>query len=464
MSVFGTLSLAMGKKQNRKPVSVGFIALGCPKNMVDSEVMLAQIGQDGFVLSSDPDTADVVVINTCGFIEPAKEEAIEAIRQTVEQKKQGVVRKVVVTGCLSERMGENLAKEVKGIDAVVGLGERDQIAAIIRTCLSTKKYARTNVLVEHSEDGTHDDRGRLLITPGHWAYLRVSEGCNRKCSFCTIPAIRGKFRSKPQKMILAEAAELVENGAVELSIIAQDSNFYGRDMGIKNGLIALLAELEKIDTLKWIRLMYLYPAGIDDALIEAVVKSDKVVPYIDMPIQHINNDILKSMRRADTKEHTTELINKLRQALPDVALRTTVIVGYPGETDERFEELLEFVKWAGFDALGCFPFYPEPGTVAAELSDQLPDSVKQQRVDALMQAQQELVFAKMDAQIGRELAVLVDDAFEGEGIGRYYGQAPHIDSICKIQNCNANIGDFIRIKIAARDDYDFIVEETSDCP
>ncbi|MHC4961930.1 MAG: 30S ribosomal protein S12 methylthiotransferase RimO [Planctomycetota bacterium] len=435
---------------------MGFVGLGCPKNMVDSEAMLAQIGQDGFVLSGDPDAADVVVINTCGFIEPAKEEALDAIRQAVEQKKNGFVRKVVVTGCLSERMGEDLAREVKGIDAVVGLGERDKIAAIIRSCLSTKKYARTNVLVEHSEDGIHDDRGRLLITPGHWAYLRISEGCNRKCSFCTIPAIRGKFRSKPQDMILAEAAELVDNGAVELSIIAQDSNFYGRDMGVQNGLIALLTELEKIEKLKWIRLMYLYPAGVDDALIEAIAKSDKVVPYVDIPIQHINNDILKSMRRTDTKEHTTELINKLRQALPEVALRTTVIVGYPGETDERFSELLEFVKWAKFDALGCFPFYPEPGTVAAELADQLPDSVKQERVDALMQTQQELVFAKMDRQIGREMNVLVDDAFEGEGIGRYYGQAPHIDSICKIQNCQAAVGDFIQAKIIGRDDYDFV--------
>jgi ribosomal protein S12 methylthiotransferase len=452
----------MTKKHKGKPVSVGFVALGCPKNMVDSEAMLAQIGQDGFVLSGNPDAADVVVINTCGFIEPAKEEALDTIRQAVGQKKKGFVRKVVVTGCLSERMGEDLAREVKGIDAVVGLGERDKIAAIIRSCLSTKKYAPTNVLVEHSEDGIHDDRGRLLITPGHWAYLRISEGCNRKCSFCTIPAIRGKFRSKPQEMVLTEAAELVDNGAVELSIIAQDSNFYGRDMGIKDGLIALLAELEKIEALKWIRLMYLYPAGVDDALIEAIAKSNKVVPYVDIPIQHINNDILKSMRRTDTKEHTTELISKLRQAMPGVALRTTVIVGYPGETEERFAELLEFVKWAGFDALGCFPFYPEPGTVAAELADQLPDSVKQQRVDAVMQTQQELVFAKMDAQIGRELTVLIDDAFEGEGIGRYYGQAPHIDSICKIQNCNATAGDFIRAKITARDDYDFIVEQIGD--
>jgi ribosomal protein S12 methylthiotransferase len=208
--------------------------------------------------------------------------------------------------------------------------------------------------------------------------------------------------------------------------------------------------------------MYLYPAGIDDELIEAIAESDKIVPYVDMPIQHTNNDILKSMRRTDTKEHTTELIEKLRQAMPEVALRTTVIVGYPGETEQRFSELLEFVKWAGFDALGCFPFYPEPGTAAAELDNQLPEAVKQERVDAIMQTQQELVFAKMDRQTGEELTVLVDDVFEGEGIGRYYGQAPHIDSICKIQSCDTTASNFIRCKIIGRDDYDFTVEQIGD--
>jgi len=298
-----------------------------------------------------------------------------------------------------------------------------------------------------------------LITQGHWAYLRISEGCNRKCSFCTIPAIRGKFRSKPQEMILSEAAELAENGAVELSIIAQDSNFYGRDMGIKNGLITLLDELEKIESLKWIRLMYLYPAGIDEPLIEKIVQSEKIVPYIDMPIQHINNDILTSMRRADTREHTTELIEKLRQAMPEVALRTTVIVGYPGETSQQFAELLEFVRWAQFDALGCFTFYPEAGTPAAELPKQVPDVVKQQRMDTLMRTQQELVFAKMDAKVGGELTVLVDEVVEDQAVGRYYGQAPHIDSICKIQNCHADPGEFIQTKITARDGYDFLVEQ-----
>lgn len=436
---------------------MAFVALGCPKNMVDSEVMLAQIGQAGFVLSSDTDASDVVVINTCGFIEPAKQEALEAIRHAVRQKKKGRIRKVIVAGCLSERMGQALADEVNGIDAVVGLSQRDQIASIIQNCFSPKHSPATKLFIEPSGSGIHDDRGRLLITPGHWAYLRISEGCSRKCSFCTIPSIRGKFRSKPMEMILDEARELVSSGAVELSIIAQDSSFYGRDIGLKDGLIQLIGRLETIEPLQWLRLMYLYPAAVDDTLIEAVAESRKVVRYIDMPIQHISNPILSSMRRADTKEHTIELVEKLRKAMPDIVLRTTVIVGYPGETEAQFEELLDFIRWAGFDALGCFPFYPEAGTPAADLPGQLPDAVKQERLDILMQTQQELVFRKMDAQLGRPLTVLVDEAFDNQAVGRFYGQAPHIDSFCKIQNAAVEPGQFIQTRVIGRDGYDFIV-------
>ncbi|HOK95471.1 MAG TPA: 30S ribosomal protein S12 methylthiotransferase RimO [Anaerohalosphaeraceae bacterium] len=444
-------------QKNKKSISVAFVALGCPKNMVDSEVMLAQIGQAGFVLSSDTDASDVVVINTCGFIEPAKQEALEAIRHAVRQKKKGRIRKVIVAGCLSERMGQALADEVNGIDAVVGLSQRDQIASIIQNCFSPKHSPATKLFIEPSGSGIHDDRGRLLITPGHWAYLRISEGCSRKCSFCTIPSIRGKFRSKPMEMILDEARELVSSGAVELSIIAQDSSFYGRDIGLKDGLIQLIGRLETIEPLQWLRLMYLYPAAVDDTLIEAVAESRKVVRYIDMPIQHISNPILSSMRRADTKEHTIELVEKLRKAMPDIVLRTTVIVGYPGETEAQFEELLDFIRWAGFDALGCFPFYPEAGTPAADLPGQLPDAVKQERLDTLMQTQQELVFRKMDAQLGRPLTVLVDEAFDNQAVGRFYGQAPHIDSFCKIQNAAVEPGQFIQTRVIGRDGYDFIV-------
>ncbi len=457
--VFCYSSLIMAKNSKKQPLTVSFVALGCPKNMVDSESMLARIGQADYVISGNPDNADVIVINTCGFIAPAKAEAIEAIRQAVSQKKKGAVRKVVVTGCLSERMGDALADEVKGIDAIVGLGQRDRIAEIIGECMAAKKSAGPKTYMQAAGVDIHDDRGRLLITPQHWAYLRISEGCNRKCAFCTIPAIRGRFRSKPMEMVLDEAAELVDFGAVELSIIAQDSNYYGKDIGIKSGLSRLIGELEKLPDLQWIRLMYLYPAGIDDGLIETIANSDKVVPYIDMPIQHINNDILKSMRRSDTKERTQALIEKLRIAMPKVTLRTTLITGYPGETNAQFAELQDFIEWAKFDALGCFPFFPEAGTPAALLDGQIDDAVKDQRTDELMALQQRIIFDKMDAQVSSELMVLVDEVDDGLGLGRHAGQAPHIDSICKIHNCTAHSGRFIRCQITGRDGYDILVEQ-----
>jgi ribosomal protein S12 methylthiotransferase len=443
-------------KRKQKTVTVGFVALGCPKNIVDSEKMLATIGESGLVITSDPDNADVVVINTCGFIAPAKEEAIEAIRAAVKRKKRGAVKKVVVAGCLSQRMGKALLDEVEGIDAIVGLGGRDDIADVIKETLGsdiTQLY-----LPEHTKAG--DDRGRLLITPSHWAYLRISEGCSRRCSFCTIPAIRGKFRSKPFENVIEEAKELVANGAVELSIIAQDSNFYGHDLKMKDGLSLIINELEKIEALKWIRLMYLYPAGIDDALIETMAESKKVVHYVDMPMQHINNTILKNMHRVDTKEHTQQLIEKLRSAMPDVALRTTIMVGFPSETDEQFEELLEFINWARFDALGCFTFYAEEGTAAAAMPEQVPEKIKEERADKLMRTQQKIAFAANQKRVGMELSCLVDSVDEHKnGKGRFYGQAPHIDSICIINNCTARPGEFIKTRVTGVKGYDLTAEE-----
>ncbi len=458
----------MARKDKQNPaVTVGLVALGCPKNIVDSEVMLARLGQAGFVLSGEADCADVVVINTCGFIAPAKDEAIEVIRQAVRQKKRGKIKKIIVAGCLSERMGEALRQEVKGIDVIVGLEQRDQIerivAASLGQCQPTPQAVRPRSSTSKNDDisvmAAHDDRGRLLISPNHWAYLRISEGCDRKCSFCTIPAIRGRFRSKPLELVAKEAQELVENGAVELSLIAQDSNYYGRDLKMKNGLVQLIAELEKLESLRWIRLMYLYPSGIDEALLEAMAQSQKVVHYADIPMQHINNRILKSMRRADTKENNLRLIERLRMLMPDVVLRTTIIVGYPGETEAEFEELLEFVRRAKFDALGCFPFYAESGTPAVELPDQVPQDIKLQRVDRLMRTQQEMLFAKMNARIGDELTVLVDETGPDGAIGRYYGQAAHIDSVCLIRACDDPPGTFIKTRITGRDGYDFTVEK-----
>ena len=448
------------KPKNRNPLTtVGFIALGCPKNIVDSERMLAEIGQGGFAIGADPDNADVVIINTCGFIAPARAEALQAITHALAQKKKGRIGKVIVCGCLSQRMGEALAEEAPGIDAVVGLDYRDSISDIVGDIIAPAAGRKAGCVfyLDEKEKTPLDDRTRLLITPAHWAYLRISEGCDRKCSFCTIPSIRGRFRSKDEDIVIGEARELVEHGAVELNIIAQDSNYYLTDRGIKNGLSKLLGKLVAIDGLQWIRLMYLYPATIDDNLIETIAEYDKVLNYIDMPIQHINDDILRAMRRSDRKDKTMRLIEKLRSAMPDVVLRTTIIAGFPGESDGAFAELLDFVRWSRFDALGCFAFCPEVGTAAAELADQVPDDVRHARAETLMLTQQEIAFAAASRRIGSRLTCLVDEVDGAAAVGRFYGQAPHIDSICHITDCKARPGQFVRTKVIDTDDYDFVV-------
>jgi len=443
--------------RKKQKVTVGFIALGCPKNLVDSERMLAEIAQAGFVITSEPDNADVIVINTCGFIAPAKAESLEAIKNAVDRKCSGDIKKVIVAGCLPEREGQKLFGQVDGIDAVVGLGQRDNIARIIKKALSCGQPA---AYLDQQRDIIHDDRARLLITPGHWVYLRISEGCNHRCSFCTIPAIRGRFRSKPRELVLAEAAELVSAGAVELNIIAQDSTFYGRDLKIKDGLAGLVNEIEKIAGLSWIRLMYLYPKGIDDKLIETIAESEKIVHYLDIPIQHVNNEILKAMHRPDTKDQLRRLIEKLRCAMPEIAMRTTIIVGFPGESDRQFAELLDFVKWVQFDALGCFKFYAESGTAAAQMPGQVPEKVKQQRLEELMLTQQKIAFAKNKNKFGSKITCLVDSVDSNElGRGRFYGQAPDIDSICIIKNSQAQPGEFINAKVIGTKDYDLLVEQ-----
>jgi ribosomal protein S12 methylthiotransferase len=458
----------MGKKTHK--LTVGLISLGCPKNVVDSERMLAEIVQAGFPITAEPDNADVVVINTCGFIAPAIDESLGAIRRAIEWKRRGAVKRVVVAGCLGQRLGSELFDRVDGIDAVVSLAQRDNIAKILKKMFSSRPAPRNSgrspqatqrsLTSASSRHAVPDDRCRLLITPGHWAYLRISEGCNRLCSFCTIPAIRGRFRSKPQERILAEAAELVSAGAVELDVIAQDTTNYGRDLKMKDGLSVLLRKFEKMDGLEWIRLMYLYPAGISDALIETIAQSQKTVHYLDIPIQHVSDNILKSMRRPDTHNALRRLIEKVRSVISDIVLRTTLMVGFPGETDKQFEELIDFVKWARFDALGCFPFYPESGTAAAEMPGQIPETVKQQRLEALMMTQQQIAFARNEDRIGQTLTCLVD-TIDPNGLcrGRYYGQAPDIDGVCFIRNGSARPGRFIETKVVGTSDYDVLVEQ-----
>jgi len=448
----------MGKKR-RKNVTVGFVALGCPKNVVDSERMLAQIAQAGFLIAADPERADVVVINTCGFIEPARAESFEVIRQVLANKKMGHVHKVVVAGCLSQRLGQELFDEVGGVDAILGLEHRDAIADVIRETLTSD----APVIHLSPPPGTiADDRTRLRIGPAHSAYLRISEGCDHRCSFCTIPMIRGLFRSKPAEMVLNEARELVSSGAVELNLIGQDTTRCGREVKADEGLASLVGQLERISDVAWIRLLYAYPAGVTDRLIETIGQSGKIVHYLDLPLQHVSDTILRAMRRPDTKDRLRGRIERLRSAMSDIILRTTLIVGFPGETDEAFAELIDFVKWARFDALGAFTFCPEVGTPAAEFPDQVPDEVKQERLDELMLTQQEIAFAANRRRVSSRLTCLVDSLdSRGQGRARFYGQAPDIDSLCIVNGCSAAPGQFVATKVTGTQDYDLLVEQIS---
>jgi ribosomal protein S12 methylthiotransferase len=474
-------------RKTRSNITVGFVALGCPKNTVDSEKMLARIAEAGLLITGAPEQADVVIINTCGFIEPARRESLAAIRQAVANKKTGNVRKVIVAGCLSQRLGDRLLGQAEGIDAVVGLEQRDNIAAVVRDVLAAD---RPRVLCGPVPATMGDDRARLRIGPAHSAYLRISEGCSHRCSFCTIPAIRGPFRSKPPEIVLDEARELAASGAVELNLIGQDTTLYGRDLKIKDGLAAVLRAMESIAELSWIRVLYAYPTGITEALIDALTAGRKVVHYLDIPLQHASDRILKAMRRPDTNEALHRLVEKLRRAMSDIVLRTTLIVGFPGETQREFDELLEFVQWARFDALGAFTFFPEAGTPAAALPDQVPNEVKQARLEELMLTQQEIAFAKNRQRIGSRLTCLVDslaspDGRNGtaqvetgasrrtrpharrrhprpahaQGRGRFYGQALDIDSLCLIDHCSAAPGQFVEAAVVAAEGYDLRVEQ-----
>jgi ribosomal protein S12 methylthiotransferase len=443
------------------PVIIGFVSLGCPKAIIDSETMLGKIAQTGFVITGETDNVDAVVVNTCGFIESAKQEALETIKAIIENKKKGTVGKVIAAGCLAERMGKTMLQEIPQLDAVVSLSSRDKIADILINVLQSDKPE--SYISSQDEKTVSDDCARLGITPAHWAYLRISEGCDHKCSFCTIPKIRGRFRSKPEENIIREVKELSSAGVKELNIVAQDTAYYGRDFGIKNGLSKIIRKIDNIDELEleWIRLMYLYPVGISDNLLDTIAQSRKILPYFDMPIQHINDDILKAMRRPDRKQLITNLINKIRHKFKQSVIRTTVIVGFPGETDEQFKELLEFVKKVRFDALGCFTYFPESGTKAAHLPDQIDNKVKKYRMEQIMLCQQKIAFEKNRQRIGDIYQVLIESPPDenGTACGRYFGQAPEVDSVSLIENCTAVQGEFVDAKVISVDNYDLVLSQ-----
>ncbi len=442
-----------------------FISLGCPKNTVDSERMLGKLAQAGYVPAADADGSDVVVINTCGFIEPARQESLAVIREMLELKAQGRVGAVVVAGCLAERKQEDLLKEVPEVDHIVGVFGREEISEVVGRVLARSKRqpgdeaAEQRSLFRPAPVRAQEDTARLRITPRHYAYLKISEGCDRLCTFCAIPGMRGKHVTKPIEEILREARELVGDGVRELIVVAQDTTYYGLDLYGKVRLAELLRELDQVDGLDWVRVLYAYPIHFTDELIETLAGAKKIVPYLDMPLQHINDRVLKRMQRRVTRAGTEELLGRLRKSIPNLALRTTFIVGFPGETDAEFEELLTFVKDAKFERLGAFPYSFEPDTPATRLPDHLPEEVKLARRDRIMEAQQHVAFEWSSRQVGKTLDVMVDGPdpeVPNHVLARSYADAPDIDGLVRVKGKNLRPGDLVRVKVTAADGYDLV--------
>jgi len=466
--------------------TVAFVSLGCPKNLVDSERMLGLLAEDGLTITDDDEKADVIVINTCGFLETAKEESLREIRRAVGLKRKGRCRRVIVAGCLAQRHKTRLLELVPEIDRLVGVFDREHIVQAVRGSDNPRKQhghflgqyhhlsgatrqARGLPAVSISETATarapafEDDRGRLRLTPRHYAYLRLSDGCNQGCSFCTIPSIRGPMRSKPAPQILAEAKELAADGAVEINLIGQDTTAYGADIGYGQGLSGLLRMLDRKlpADVRWLRLMYAYPSCFTDEMIRTIADAGRVVKYIDLPLQHINDEILANMRRRVTRKDTEVLLEKLRNWVPGIAIRTTLIAGCPGETEEQHQEVVRFVRDFGFDMLGVFAYSQEPGTPMARMEGQIPEKVKLQRVEDLMLTQQQVAFAKAGSMKGRTIEVLVDRPPARKGgrwLARSQGQAPEIDSTVLLRAERLHPGQFVQATVTGSRNYDLIAE------
>ncbi|MBL8745395.1 MAG: 30S ribosomal protein S12 methylthiotransferase RimO [Phycisphaerae bacterium] len=508
--------------------TVSFVSLGCPKNLVDSEKMLGLLAQDGLLpVSHDPsssgDPTDAVVINTCGFLEASKDESLSVIHDAIRRKEAGEVKRVIVAGCLVQRHRAKMLEWAPGIDAMIGVFDRDHIVHAVRgaapernvlTADGSPKYwiaanalqaakdrgMKTAGLTVNGKDGKgigyfEDDSARLRLTPRHYAYLRISEGCNQNCAFCTIPSIRGKMRSKPIDRIIAEARELLEDGAFELNLIGQDTTSYGDDIGFSGGLPAMLRAVndavERLSPQGWVRLMYAYPSTFSDAMIDAIASLPRIVKYIDIPLQHASNNMLRAMRRRVTAEHQRELILKLRERIPGMAVRTTFISGFPGESEDDHEQLMAFVDEMGFDAMGVFEYSPEDhtpaGTMEADPALRVPAEVKTRRRAELMELQQGIAFEqaafvashfdeKRPAETGHRFDVLIDKPMASEGRptagvgaggrlykGRAYFQAPDIDSVIYVQSRSPLApGELVRCVIVAADGYDLIATPVVD--
>ena len=433
---------------------VGMISLGCPKNQVDGEALLAKLAQAGYQIVNEIENSDVMIVNTCGFIEDAKREAIDAILEVAQYKEAGLISAIVVTGCLAERYQDEILKEMPEVDAVIGIGANSDIVKVCDKALCGIKTSNFPNKCYLPLDGE-----RMLSTPPHWAYLKIAEGCDNRCAYCAIPGIRGNFRSRTIESVVDEAKSLVNRGVKEIILVAQDTTKYGQDLYGEYSLDKLLKELVKIDGLEWIRLFYCYPQRITDSLIDVIANEDKVCKYIDIPLQHSDATVLKNMNRVGDGNDYRVLLNKMREAIPGLALRTTFMVGFPGETDEQFENLCEFVKDMKFDKMGCFTFSPEEDTPAFDMKNQIDEDVKKRRQEVLMNAQFFITEASNKGRVGNVYKVIVDSFADGKYTGRSYMDSPEIDSgIIFTSNKELNIGDFVDVKITDFDGYDLIGE------
>ena len=441
-------------------MNVLFVSLGCDKNLVDSEVMLGLLTQKGHQIVDSEDLADIIVVNTCCFINDAKEESIQSILEMAEYKKEGTVKALIVTGCLAQRYKQEILDEIEEVDAVLGTTSYDKIVEAIEDALEGKKSLNLE-----SIDALPSVNGkRVLTTGGHYAYLKIAEGCDKHCTYCIIPKIRGNFRSVPMEKLLKEAEELVSQGVKELILVAQETTLYGKDIYGEKSLHVLLKELCKISGLRWIRVLYCYPEEITDELIQVIKEEDKICKYLDLPIQHASDAILKRMGRRTTKAQLTEIVGKLRKEIPGIAIRTTLITGFPGETQEDHEELMDFIDEMEFERLGVFIYSPEEDTPAATMPEQVEEDVKEDRQAELMELQQEIAFEAAERMIGKEVMVMIEGKVADENVyvGRTYMDAPNVDGLIFVETSEELLsGDFGLVRVTGALEYDLIGEIVS---
>ena len=433
-------------------MNILFISLGCDKNLVDSEVMLGLLDKKGYQIVDSEEDADIIVVNTCCFIHDAKEESIQTILEMAEYKKEGKLKALIVTGCLAQRYQQEIIDEIPEVDAVLGTTSYDHIVEAVEEALAGNGHV--DALPDVKEK-------RLVTTGGHYAYMKIAEGCDKHCTYCIIPKLRGNYRSVPMEKLLAEAKDLADQGVKELILVAQETTVYGKDLYGEKSLHKLLRELCKISGIQWIRILYCYPEEIYDELIQTIKEENKVCHYLDLPIQHASDAVLKRMGRRTSKAQLVEIIEKLRKEIPDISLRTTLITGFPGETQEQHEELKDFVDEMEFDRLGVFTYSPEEDTPAATMTEQIPEEVKEDRQAELMELQQEIAFDLAEDMVGREVLVMIEGkvADENAYVGRTYKDAPNVDGLIFINTDEELMsGDFARVRVTGALEYDLIGE------